>query len=283
MSAAAGLVEVCYTGAARERKRLDIRSILGADVVLTTYEVLRAKEEPATSAAMQPYHPSSSDAAVVGQVPLLTPVSRLHCIRWRRVVVYDAYKLCGALNKPPTARAAAAASALAAEVRWCAISRDDASRADCSSARLRCLYTYIGVPPDVPMATSVTMLRVAARSLCTVTAVSTLTVTSCRAAVCTAVAAATAAAITIMAFPIELLLTGVRSCVLSTSEQAAQHSNAGAAETRCQHAYYVYCTLVWQSVHAIDLTPHYWLAFYSAVYNRPWALSGPLATQCAIS
>jgi SNF2 family DNA or RNA helicase len=41
MSAAGGLVEVCYTGAARERKRLDIRSILGADVVLTTYEVLR--------------------------------------------------------------------------------------------------------------------------------------------------------------------------------------------------------------------------------------------------
>jgi hypothetical protein len=66
--------------------------------------------------------------------------------------VYDAYKLCGAVNKAPTARAAAA-SALAVDVRWCAISRDDASRADCSSARLRCLYTYIGVPPDVPMAT----------------------------------------------------------------------------------------------------------------------------------
>jgi SNF2 family DNA or RNA helicase len=41
MSAAVGLVEVCYTGAARERKRLDIRGISGADVVLTTYEVLR--------------------------------------------------------------------------------------------------------------------------------------------------------------------------------------------------------------------------------------------------
>jgi SNF2 family DNA or RNA helicase len=40
-TAAAGLVEVSYTGAARERKRLDIRGIVGADVVLTTYEVLR--------------------------------------------------------------------------------------------------------------------------------------------------------------------------------------------------------------------------------------------------
>jgi hypothetical protein len=41
LSAVRGLVEVSYTGAARERKRLDIRGILGADVVLTTYEVLR--------------------------------------------------------------------------------------------------------------------------------------------------------------------------------------------------------------------------------------------------
>jgi hypothetical protein len=41
-----------------------------------------AKEEPSTSAAMQQHHTSNTDTAIVRQVPLLTPVSRLHCIRY---------------------------------------------------------------------------------------------------------------------------------------------------------------------------------------------------------
>ncbi|CAM9573746.1 unnamed protein product [Ectocarpus sp. 12 AP-2014] len=163
-SGSGGLSVLSYVMPLRERRRLSAKQVAAFDVVVTTYDVLKAKEVPRGVEARSATSPrswalpgstqwrtrndkeagqkrSSSAASKTDHM-----VSLLHGVWWDRVVADGAQILA-------TQRSARAVAALAlmGTTRWCLVDCESMSVVEDASERMRCLAAFLRVPAAVPL------------------------------------------------------------------------------------------------------------------------------------
>ncbi|CAB1113184.1 unnamed protein product [Ectocarpus sp. CCAP 1310/34] len=177
-SGSGGLSVLSYVMPLRERRRLSAKQVAAFDVVVTTYDVLKAKEVPRGVEAKEATSPrswalpgstqwrtrngkeagqkrSSSSASMTDHM-----VSLLHGVWWDRVVADGAQILA----TQRSARAVAALT-LAGTARWCLVDCESMSIVEDASDRMRawigrekednfleeCLAAFLRVPAAVPL------------------------------------------------------------------------------------------------------------------------------------
>ncbi|CAM9968784.1 unnamed protein product [Ectocarpus sp. 12 AP-2014] len=163
-SGSGGLSVLSYVMPLRERRRLSAKQVAAFDVVVTTYDVLKAKEVPRGVEAKEATSPRSwalpgstqwrtRNSKEAGQkrsssVASKTDhmVSLLHGVWWDRVVADGAQILA-------TQRSARAVAALAlmGTARWCLVDCESMSIVENASDRMRCLAAFLRVPAAVPL------------------------------------------------------------------------------------------------------------------------------------
>ncbi|CAM9360906.1 unnamed protein product [Ectocarpus sp. 6 AP-2014] len=162
-SGSGGLSVLSYVMPLRERRRLSAKQVAAFDVVVTTYDVLKAKEVPRGVEAKEATSPRSwalpgstqwrtRNAKEGGQKRTSASsktdhmVSLLHGVWWDRVVADGAQILA-------TQRSARAVAALAlmGTARWCLVDCESMSIVEDASERMRCLAAFLRVPAAVPL------------------------------------------------------------------------------------------------------------------------------------
>ncbi|CAM9419889.1 unnamed protein product, partial [Hapterophycus canaliculatus] len=173
-SGAGGLSVLSYVMPLKERRRISAKQAAAFDVVVTTYDVLKAKEVP------RGVHPTRTTSprrwALPGSAEWRTRneredcqkrpaarktdllVSVLHGVWWDRVVADGAQILV----TQRSARAAAALSLLGT-TRWCVVGRENMDLVESSSERMRSLAAFLRVPADVPLVQAAESLFYASR------------------------------------------------------------------------------------------------------------------------
>ncbi|CAM9709888.1 unnamed protein product, partial [Ectocarpus fasciculatus] len=163
-SGSGGLSVLSYVMPLRERRRLSAKQVAAFDVVVTTYDVLKAKEVPRGVEAKEATSPRSwalpgskqwrsRNDKQAGQRRLSAAASKtehmvslLHGVWWDRVVADGAQILA----TQRSARAVAALS-LVGTARWCVVDRESMPIVEDASERMRCLGAFLRVPAEVPL------------------------------------------------------------------------------------------------------------------------------------
>ncbi|CAM9397937.1 unnamed protein product [Ectocarpus sp. 4 AP-2014] len=163
-SGSGGLSVLSYVMPLKERRRLSAKQVAAFDVVVTTYDVLKAKEVPRGVEAKEATSPRSwalpgstqwrtRNGKEAGQKRSSSATSKtdhmvslLHGVWWDRVVADGAQILA----TQRSARAVAAHT-LMGTARWCLVDCESMSIVEDASERMRCLATFLRVPVAVPL------------------------------------------------------------------------------------------------------------------------------------
>eukprot|EP00752_Nemacystus_decipiens_P001361 g1350.t1 len=161
-SSAGSLSVLSYVMPLRERRRLTAKQAAAFDVVVTTYDVLKAKEVPRGVEAKKAASPriwalpgskqwrTRNTKEGSGRKPAASKtdhmVSLLHGVWWNRIVA-DGAQLLGNLR---SARAVAAL-ALVGTARWCVVERESMAMVENTSERMRCLAAFLRIPANLAM------------------------------------------------------------------------------------------------------------------------------------